>query len=101
MGMDFVALVRYSRTRNVVRAINALENQTTPISAEVPALWREQQFFRLPWDRAFWVSLDDYRQVKRPRGPRLDVAMRTVDGFYLVFGQGVCCIYHLLRWRFF
>jgi hypothetical protein len=39
--------------------------------------------------------------VKRPRGPDLTVALRTVDGFFLTFGQGVCCAYHLLRWRFF
>lgn len=24
-----------------------------------------------------------------------------MDGFFLTFGQGVCCIYHLLRWQFF
>ena len=101
MGMDFVALMRYSRTRDVVRAINGLENQTRPLSAEVRQLWGEFGFFELDWDRAFWVSHDNGRQVKRPRGPDLTIDLRTVDGFFLTFGQGVCCAYHLLRWRFF
>jgi hypothetical protein len=97
--MDFVALLRYSRTRSVVRAIAGLENQTVPVSAEVQRLWREQGFFQLRWGRAYWVSHTDSRQVKRPRGPDLTAALRTVDGFFLTFGQGVCCVYHLLRWR--
>jgi hypothetical protein len=101
VGMDFVALMRYSRTREVVRAINGLENQTRPLSAEVRTLWQEFGFFGFDWDRAYWVALDDFRQAKRPRGPDLTVALRTVDGFFLTFGQGVCCAYHLLRWRFF
>lgn len=101
MSMDFVALVRYSRTPEVVRAINALENRICPISDEVQSLWIEQRFFAFSWRRTSWVSLQDSRQVKRPRGPRLDVALRSVDGFFLTFGQGVCCVYHLLRWRLF
>jgi hypothetical protein len=95
--MDFVALLRYRRTREVVRAINGLENQRTPLSAEVQTLWRDSGFFRFDWDRASWVSRDGRRQVKRPSGPELRVALRTVDGF----GRGVCCAYHLLRWRLF
>ncbi|QDV29482.1 hypothetical protein Spb1_13880 [Planctopirus ephydatiae] len=101
MGMDFVALIRYSRSREVVRAINRLENQTAPLSAEVRSLWREYEFFEFDWGRACWVAPDNGRQVKRPRGPDLSVALRTVDGFFLTFGQGVCCVYHPLRWRFF
>ncbi len=61
MGMDFVALLRYSRTRDVVRAINGLENQTRPLSAEVQSLWRASGFFRLDWDRAYWVALRRWR----------------------------------------
>jgi hypothetical protein len=99
--MNFVALMRYSRTRDVVRAINELENQTAPLSAEVRSLWRESGFFGFDWGRAYWVAHDNGRQVKRPRGPDLSVALRTVDGFFLTFGQGACCAYHLLRWRFF
>src|SRR5205809_1078189 len=100
MGMDFVALVRYSRTREVVRRINALENDSAPISTEVQSLWKSQQFAPYSWTRAFWVSHEGYRhrQVKRPRGPSLKVALRTVDGFFLTFGQGACCIAHSLRW---
>jgi hypothetical protein len=101
VGMDFVALMRYRRTRDVVRAISILENQTRPLSAELQALWRESGFFEFGWDRAYWVALDDYRQVKWPRGPDLTAALRTTDGFFLTFGRGVCCAYHLLRWRFF
>jgi hypothetical protein len=99
--MDFVALIRYSRHRKVVQAINRLENETQPLSADVLSLWRASGFFPFNWDRAYWVSHKDCRQVKRPAGPDLTVALRTTDGFFLTFGQGVCCAYHLLRWRFF
>lgn len=51
--MDFVALMRYSGTRDVVRAIRGLENQTAPLSAEVPSLWRESGFFGFNGDRAY------------------------------------------------
>jgi hypothetical protein len=81
--MDFVALMRYSRTPDVVRAIRGLENQTVPLSAEVHSLWRESGFLGFDWGRACWVSHDNGRQVKRPRGPDLTVALRTVDGFFL------------------
>lgn len=101
MGMDFIALMRYRRTPDVIRAIHEMENQTDPLSSEIMALWQESHFFAFDWDRAFWIALDDSRQVKRPRGPDLSVALRTVDGFFLTFGQGVCCVYHLLRWRLF
>lgn len=101
MGMDFVALIRYRRTRGVIRAVAGLENQTRPLSAEVAARWRACGLPALPWDRAYWVARDDFRQVKRPRGPDLTAALRTADGFYLTFGRGVCCAYHLLRWRLF
>jgi hypothetical protein len=100
--MDFVALMRYNRTHDVVQAINELENQTQPLSAEVQMLWSESGFIEFDWHRSYWVALDHFRrQVKRPRGPDLTKALRTVDGFFLTFGQGVCCVYHLLRWRFF
>src|SRR3954453_6768845 len=94
MGMDFAALLRYARTRDVVRRIDALENQTRPISTEVRSLWREQRFAPYRWSRACWVSHAGYRQrqVKRPRGPALGAALRTVDGFYLTFGRGACCV---------
>jgi hypothetical protein len=109
MGMDFVALLRYSRRPAVVRAINGLENRVEPISAEVRALWRESGFFGFDWNRAYWIVNDTPRstgegygrQVKRPRSPDRTVALRTVDGFFLTFGRGVCCVYHLLRWQFF
>ena len=101
MGMNFVALVRYHRTREVVRRINSLENQRQPISSEVQTLWKEQRFAPLNWDRAYWVSQKGSRQAKRPRAPSLDVALRTVDGFYLTFGQGACCFFHSLRWNIF
>ena len=101
MGMDFVALMRYSRARGVVPAINGLENRTTPLSAEVRSLWRVSGYFGFDWGRANWVAHDNGRQVRRPRGPDLTVALRTVDGFVLTFGRGVCCTYHLLRWRLF
>lgn len=101
MGMNFVALVRYHRTQDVLRRIGSLENQKQPISAEVAHLWKEHRFAPLSWDRAYWVSHSDYRQVKRPSGPGLDMALRTVDGFYLTFGQGACCFFHSLRWHIF
>lgn len=101
MGMDFVALLRYSRTPEVVRTIAQLENATAPFSVEVQSLWREYEFFSYDWSRTYWVARDNGRQVKRPLRPNLNVALRTVDGFFLTFGQGVCCAYHLLRWRFF
>ncbi len=103
MGMDFAALVRYSRTRAVLQRINALENQTQPLSLEVQSLWEKQRFAPNAWSRSTWVQQVGYRQrqVKRPDGPALNVALRAVDGFHLVFGQGVCCVGHSLRWLFF
>jgi hypothetical protein len=101
MGMDFVALMRYRRTRDVVRRINALENQTRPLSADVQSLRAEQGFSPQPWSRAYWVAGPNARQVRRPRGPSLQATLRTVDGFFLTFGQGICCADHLLRWWFF
>jgi len=69
--MDFVALVRYHRTPEVVRRIASLENQAAPLSCEVSALWAEQQFVPLPWDHSSWVAHANRRQMKRRSGPSL------------------------------
>ncbi len=77
MGKNSAALIRCHRRHEGVRRINALENQVHPISSEVQALWATQRFAPLGWRQAKWVSHKAARQVKRPRGPSLDVALRT------------------------
>ena len=53
MGMGFVARMRHSRTREVVRAIDGSENQPRPLSAEVRSLWRESGFSEFDRSRAY------------------------------------------------
>ena len=99
MGMNFNALLRYNRTRALLLRVYALENQATPVSVEGAAIWTKQDWATLEFRQTKWVSRErNARQMKRPRGPSLKVALRTVDGFYLTFGQGVCSIDHVVRW---
>jgi hypothetical protein len=96
--MDFVALLRYRRTADVVGAIDALEGQTSPVLAHVRP---GGGFAAIDRGRSCWVSHGSGRQVERPRGPDVSAALRTVEGFHLTFGRDACCVYYPLRWLFF
>jgi hypothetical protein len=101
MGMDFAALVRYYRKPDVVREIARLENEPSPLCQEVLDLLEGTGYYEAP-ARSCWVSHGwSIRQMKRPTGPSLKVSLRTVDGFFLTFGQGVFAVTASVRWIYF
>lgn len=108
MGMDFVALMKYTRNEGrLLRVLDALE-AGSPAEVQALAGLMHARGMGYPdhepasfWEFTSRPELRNPRLVRRPLQPNLGAALRLPEGFSLTFGPDAVEVYHVLRWHFF